>query len=380
MIRPGDGTIGVLGGGQLGRMIAVAARQLGYGVVVCAPEEDAPAAAVADRTIRAPYEDPDALDALAGLCDVLTYEFENVPAGAVRALQARRPCRPDAELLEITQDRLVEHAFLHRLGIATASGVEVRDGPSLAAGLARLGGVCRLKSARGGYDGGGQWRVADAEGRRAAEAVVAPGGRWLLEAEVAFDLEISVVVARDVSGRAEVFPVFENHHGDGILRVTRCPARASATAQARAVQIARVLAEAVNLVGTLTVECFVRGDEVVVNELAPRVHNSGHLTLEACTISQFAQHVRAVVGLPVVAPALRAPAAMVNLLGPAGVRASGALAGVEAVDGGDVHVHLYGKRTVRPRRKMGHVTALATSADLAEAAAGAAADALRFGW
>ncbi len=374
MILPG-GTIGILGGGQLGRMIAVSARQMGYGVVVLAPEQDAPAFGLADRVLHASFEDTDAAQKLADTCDVVTYEFENVPEATVRAIEGRVLVRPDARLLGITQDRVREHAFLHQHGIPTAPGCPVRTREELDAAVARFGFPSRLKSARGGYDGGGQHRL-----RGPADVATAPidGRDWLFERDVPFVAEVSVVVARGADGTARAFPVFENEHADGILRVTRAPARVEPRLVARAEAIARALAEAANLVGTLTVECFVTADEVLVNELAPRVHNSGHLTIEACVTSQFEQHVRAICGLPLGDVALRSPAAMVNLLG-AAERRKARLAGADrALATPDVHLHLYGKTSVRARRKMGHVTALAATTDEAVARAEAAVAALSF--
>jgi 5-(carboxyamino)imidazole ribonucleotide synthase len=372
MIPPG-GTIGILGGGQLGRMLAQSARQLGYGVVVLAPAGDAPAAGLADRTIRASFEDTDAARALADACDVVTYEFENVPEATARLIAGRVPVRPDAFLLGITQDRLREHAFVEAAGIPVAPGVPVRTAADLRAGVAALGLPARLKSARGGYDGGGQWRIT---GPDAPADVPFDGREYRLEGEVAFDREISVVLARGIDGGIEVFPLFENVHASGILRRTTTPAAVSPTVARRAIEAARTLAEAANVVGTLTVELFVVGEDVLVNELAPRVHNSGHLTIEACAVSQFEQHIRAICGLPLAAATLRSPAAMVNLLGVAErkqVRVQGCETALKLPD---VHLHWYGKGQSRPRRKMGHVTALADSVEMAVERAEAAGAAL----
>jgi 5-(carboxyamino)imidazole ribonucleotide synthase len=374
MILPG-GTIGILGGGQLGRMIASAARQLGYSVVVLAPEADSPAFGLADRALHASYEDTDAARQMAEACDVLTYEFENIPEATVRAVEERVPTRPNAFLLGVTQDRIREHAFLHSLGIGTAPGLPVSTRADLDIAVLRHGFPSRLKSARGGYDGGGQQRL-----RGAADVASAVLGdrTWLFERDVPFRTEISVIVCRGVSGELRTFPVFENQHADGILRITRTPARVPQWAAERAEAIARTIAEAAGLVGTLTVECFVTEDDVLVNELAPRVHNSGHLTVEACVTSQFAQHVRAICGLPLGDVSLRAPAAMVNLLGVTDRRRVRLHGADVALAMPDVHVHVYGKTSVRPRRKMGHVTALAPTLEEAVARAESAAAALRF--
>ncbi|MDP2305972.1 MAG: 5-(carboxyamino)imidazole ribonucleotide synthase [Pseudomonadota bacterium] len=377
VIAPG-GTIGIFGGGQLGRMIAMSARGLGYGVVVLDPDASSPAAGLADRVIHASFEDTEAARRLADACDVVTYEFENVPEATVRAIEGRVPVRPDATLLGVTQDRVREHAFLHDQGVPTAPGCPVRTPDQLAAAVLRFGFPSRLKSARGGYDGGGQHRIRTAAEAHAAESLL-DGREWLFERDVAFTAEVSVVVTRGVDGAVRTFPVFENEHADGILRLTRAPARVPAEATAEAEAIARTLAEAAGLVGTLTVECFVTAAGVLVNELAPRVHNSGHLTVEACATSQFEQHVRAICGLPLGDTALRAPAAMVNLLGMVDRRRARLTGADVALAVPDVHLHLYGKASVRPRRKMGHVTALGATIEEAVARAERAAGALGFG-
>lgn len=378
MILPGA-TLGILGGGQLGRMIAAPARQLGYGVAVLAPMGDAPALGLADHAIRASFDDVDAARRLAQLSEVVTYEFENVPAATARAVAELRPLHPNARLLELTQDRNVEHTFVESLGIPTAPGRAVRTVAELRAALAELGLPARLKSARGGYDGGGQLRVHDAASVAEAERLVPTvEGGWRLEGEVRFEREVSVVVARSAVGTTSYAP-FENLHRDGILHLTRWPARGSARALARAEAIARTVADAAELVGVMCVECFVEDDEVRVNELAPRVHNSGHLTIEGASVSQFEQHLRAICGLPVLPPERRAGGvAMVNLLGGA-ERRKVRLAGVEAaLAEPGVHVHLYGKERERPRRKMGHVTALGADGDEAVARALRAASQLTF--
>lgn len=377
MIPPGS-TIGILGGGQLGRMLGMCARQLGYGVHVLTDLEDAPAAAIADRVIVAPFQDLDAGRRLAEACAVVTYEFENVPADLARVVAEHTLLRPVAELLARTQDRVVEHAWLDRLGIPTAPGRPVRSLDDLRAAVDSLGLPLRLKTARGGYDGGGQWRITDADSLARAEAVVQAGGVFLVEGEVRFQREISVVACRAVSGAFEAFPVFENHHQAGILDLTTAPAAVSEAHARQAVEIARTLAEDIRLVGTLTVECFDTEQGVLVNELAPRVHNSGHLSIEACDVSQFEQHLRAITGLPLRPPRLRAPAAMANLLG-AGPARPPQLQGVDAVLARpDTHLHVYGKTLVKERRKMGHLTVLAPTVDQAREGAQAALAELRW--
>lgn len=366
-------TLGLLGGGQLGRMLGMAARSLGYGVVVWAGENKAPAAAIADQVLTQPHGDLEGTIELMRKCDLITLEWENVPADTVAVLAEHRPCHPSASVLRITQDRLEERALIESLGIPTAPAAGVRSAHDLAEASQTLGFPARLKTARGGYDGGGQWRI-----RRASDLVSVPTmdgtTRYRWEKEVAFEREISVILARSSTGEVRLFPIFENEHKDGILHLTRCPARISPEVARLAESIARRIAEALQIVGTLTVECFVvprsaaaggapGGHDVWVNELAPRVHNSGHLTIEACATSQFEQHIRAICGLPLGETALRGPAAMVNLLGDQ-VRAPTRLTGAPAALAvPDAHLHLYGKQGVRPRRKMGHVTALAETLD-----------------
>lgn len=376
MILPGS-TIGILGGGQLGRMLAVPARQMGYGVAVLAPSGDAPALGLADHAIRASFDDLDAARQLAQLADVVTYEFENVPAQAARIVEERTPLRPNSRLLALTQDRNEEHAFLDRLGIATAPGCAAHTLAELDAAVARFGMPTRMKSARGGYDGGGQHRIVDAASHLAGrEKFLTITDGWRIEAEVPFEREVSVVVARSLAGEVRTFAPFENEHRGGILHLTRWPARGSERSLARAVEVARTVAEAGELVGVMCVELFVEGDDVRVNELAPRVHNSGHLTVEAAETSQFEQHIRAICGLPLgSATPVSGGAAMVNLLGNTDQRRV-RLHGVGEALALGAHVHLYGKERSRPGRKMGHVTALAGSGDEAVRIALAAAGAL----
>lgn len=378
-ILPGS-TLGILGGGQLGRMIAAPARQLGYGVVVLAPEGDAPALGMADLGIRASFDDLDAARRLAQLSDLVTYEFENVPAATAAVVQDAGKLRPNAELLRLAQDRNIEHNFLERLGVSTAPGRAVHTVEGFDTALAELGSPSRLKSALGGYDGGGQLRVVDAASAAEARLRVpdVPGG-WRFEGEVNFEREISVVLARDEAGRIEAFPPFENVHREGILRISTWPAAGSPRAIQRALEVARAIAEAAGLIGVMCVEFFVVNDDVLVNELAPRVHNSGHLTVEGASISQFELHLRAICGLPLLKPVPRAPGvAMVNLLGTEERRHVRLYGADSALGESEVSIHLYGKDRERVRRKMGHVTALGANAGDARERALRAAAGLRF--
>ncbi len=358
-------------------MLAMPARQMGYGVAVLAPSGDAPALGLADHAIRASFEDLDAARQLAQMADVVTYEFENVPAQAARIVEERTPLRPNSRLLALTQDRNEEHAFLDRLGIATAPGCAAHTLVEFDAAVVRFGMPTRMKSARGGYDGGGQHRIVDAPSHAAGrDKFLTISDGWRIEAEVPFEREVSVVVARSVAGEIRTWAPFENEHRGGILHLTRWPARGSERSLARAVEVARTIAQAGELVGVMCVELFVEGDDVRVNELAPRVHNSGHLTVEAAETSQFEQHIRAICGLPLGSAApVSGGAAMVNLLGGTDQRRV-RLHGVGEALALGAHVHLYGKERSRPGRKMGHVTALAGSGDEAVRIALAAAGSL----
>ncbi|HYM84101.1 MAG TPA: 5-(carboxyamino)imidazole ribonucleotide synthase [Candidatus Dormibacteraeota bacterium] len=374
-------TIGVLGGGQLGRMLGYAARSLGYGLVVLDPDPECPASAVADRVVVGGYDDTSAALAMAETADVVTYELEHVSSELVARLDADWPVRPGVVALAATQDRLAERQAIEAEGIAVARWREVRDAGELRDAAAALGLPLRLKVATGGYDGRGQLRLAspvDLTG--AIERLGRPQGETLLaERELDFAMELSVIVARDDAGRALPFPVARNRHDRGILVESVAPAPVAPEVVARAEAIGRRLAEALDIVGTLAVELFLLPDgSLVVNELAPRVHNTGHWTVEACATSQFEQHVRAICGLPLGSPELRTPVALVNLLG-TGERRPARPSGVPralAVPG--VHVHLYGKREVFERRKMGHVVATAESTDEALGRAREAAAAI--GW
>ncbi len=365
---PPGSTIGILGGGQLGRMLAQAAARLGLRACIFCPEADSPAGAVAAAAIAASYEDEAALTAFAQRVDAVTYEFENIPVATVEYLAARRPMRPGAKALRLTQDRLAEKTFLNDIGLETAPFAAV-DGPAdLAAARARLGAPAILKSRRFGYDGKGQTRVSAETDPAAAWAGI--GARSaVLEGFVRFAREISVVAARGLDGRIACYDPIENVHRNHILHTSQVPAAIEAPTAAAAHAIAGRILNALDYVGVLAVELFVAGDgRLLVNEIAPRVHNSGHLTLDACAVSQFEQHVRAVCGWPLGATARHSDATMVNLIG----------AEVEewrniAAQPGAA-LHLYGKREARPARKMGHVTRLYPLGSRQGSAAGSAAN------
>ena len=349
MIPPGS-TIGILGGGQLGRMLALAAARLGYRTHVFAPDEDAPAADVAASVTQAAYDDFAALDRFAAGVHVVTFEFENVPVTAALRLERHVPVRPGPRAFEVAQDRLTEKAFAVERGGRVAAHAAVGSLDDLVAALGVVGAPAILKTRAFGYDGKGQARIADVAG--AAAAWEAIGRRpAVLEAVVAFEAEFSILLARGGDGAIEVYDAPRNEHRAGILRRSTVPAGALIASQAgEAAALARAIADALDYVGVLAVEFFATPDGPVFNEMAPRVHNSGHWTIEGARTSQFENHVRAVCGLPLGPGTTRGPCEMVNLIGEE-VRDWPRLVG----DGGSA-LHLYGKGGPRPGRKMGHVT------------------------
>jgi 5-(carboxyamino)imidazole ribonucleotide synthase len=350
MIEPG-GIIGILGGGQLGRMTALAAASLGYRCHIFCPEPNSPAMQVSAFATVAGYEDVAALKQFADAVDVVTFEFENVPAATVALLATGKPVHPRSAILAICQDRLKEKDFLNSIGIATTPYRRVRDANELMTAIAEIGPRAILKTARWGYDGKGQ--VAVEPGQDAAAIWSSQGAESILEARVDFACEISVVLARGADGAIASYPPVENRHANHILDTTVAPAAVAPATAARAGTVARDVAEALGLVGVLAVEMFVTHDgAVLVNELAPRPHNSGHWTIDACVTSQFEQLVRAVCGLPLGSPEAHADAVMTNLIGADVVRWRDMVAEPNA------KLHLYGKTGVRPGRKMGHVTRL----------------------
>ncbi len=351
-LRPGD-TIGILGGGQLGRMLAMAAARLGLRCQVFSPDPDSPAFDVVANASCAEYADVEALELFAGDVDVITYEFENVPAACAMILATRRPVLPDRKILETTQDRLIEKDFVKRLGIGTADYVDVSSVETLRAAIEKIGLPAVLKTRRFGYDGKGQAII------RAGED---PDQVWhdlgtksaILEAFIPFEREISVIAARSADGTVECFDVTENEHRDHILKISRAPAAISDGLAAEALTIARRIADALDYVGVLAVEMFVvQGDDgpkVLVNEIAPRVHNSGHWTLDGASISQFEQHIRAIAGWPLGKPVRHGHVTMTNLIGD-DINSYEQWLTVPGAT-----VHLYDKGPARPGRKMGHVT------------------------
>ena len=373
IIAPGA-AVGVLGGGQLGRMFAIAARRMGYRVHTFSPGDDTPTGQVADVEVTASYEDLDALRAFARQVDVVTFEFENVPIEAIDAIEEHAPVRPSGVALHTAQQRAREKTFLADRGIPTAPFMAAATLDELWSAVDQVGTPAIIKTAAFGYDGKGQHKVtspADVEHVWAAighqEAVV--------EKMISLQAEVSVVGARGLDGEMKEFVPFENRHRHHILDLTTAPATLSAAVTKRAVEITRTILEELQYVGVLCVEFFVSTDgELLVNELAPRPHNSGHLTFDAAVTSQFEQQLRAICGLPLGSTELVRPAAMANLLGDLWVDGEPNWAAAMRLP--DVKLHVYGKDGPRPGRKMGHLTALGKTAQEAQERVIAARDAL----
>lgn len=349
---PGQ-TIGILGGGQLGRMLAMAAARLGLHVHIYEPAANPPAGEVARTTTTAPYEDTEALLAFARSVDVVTYEFENVPAAALDLIESETTIRPNRNALAVSQDRLTEKTFLNDIGLGTAAFAAVTHGPSAAAELAQamasVGTPSILKTRRLGYDGKGQARISDIhDATQALDAM--HGADAILEGFVDFEREISVIAARGADDTIACFEPGENLHRDGILHITRVPAEIDTATRESAFGIAGTILTALDYVGVLGVELFHTPDGLLVNEIAPRVHNSGHWTEAGAVIDQFEQHIRAVAGWPLVDPIRHSDVEMTNLIGDD----LGLVPEIAAETG--ARLHLYGKAEARPGRKMGHVT------------------------
>jgi len=360
VIGPGA-TLGVFGGGQLGRMFAMAAARLGYRTHVFEPERDCPAAHIAHRHTSAACADEHAVGRFARNCDVVTLEFENVPAGCLQIAAAHTIVRPDARMLAIAQDRLTERRFLDGLGLPTAPHAAVADAAHAIEAAEKVGTPGVLKAAHGGYDGRGQVRVDDPADSRHAWRRLGTD-RALYEAWVDFEMEVSVLIARSPRGELRTFGPIENRHHRHVLDRSIVPARVSATVADLARDLACHIAASTALEGLLCVEMFLlRSGDLLINELAPRPHNSGHLTIEACAVSQFEQHVRAICNLPLADMTLRGGAAMANLLAELWAGGEPDWPGLIAQHP-DVALHLYGKTGTRPGRKMGHLTAVADSA------------------
>ena len=357
---PGS-TIGVMGGGQLGRMFAIAARRMGYIVQVFTPEEETPAGQFADLTRIADYNNEAAVRRFANEVDVITFEFENIPIQTVEWCEEDCVVRPAGSILHIAQNRLREKEFLSSAGIPIAPFRVVRNAFELANAIEQVGRPAILKTAAFGYDGKGQQMI---NAREDFDEIwqASSADEMVLEGAIDFEKEISVIVARRSDGATKTFPVSENIHRDHVLDITVVPARVPENVERDAAKLACDIAEKLELIGLLGVEMFLKkSGEILVNELAPRPHNSGHWTIEGCVTSQFEQQVRAVCGLSLGSTEILRPTAMANLLG--AIWQKGAPDWSKALEIEGVHLHLYGKSEPRPRRKMGHLTALAKTAD-----------------
>jgi 5-(carboxyamino)imidazole ribonucleotide synthase len=353
LLKPGA-TIGILGGGQLGRMLALAAQQLGLKVHIYSPDKDSCAFDVVHAFTCAAYDDEAALGRFAGSVDVITYEFENVPAKTAAFLAKRKPVLPDPRVLELTQDRLIEKNFISELKIGTAPYASVHSASQLAAGVEKVGLPAVLKTRQLGYDGKGQAKITKGGDANAAWRSL-KNEPCILEGFISFEREVSVIAARSADGKVECFEVTENEHRDHILHISKVPAKVSPALAAEARKVATRIAKAFDYVGVLAVEMFVvrsgKKQHVLVNEVAPRVHNSGHWTMDGATVSQFEQHIRAVAGWPLAKPIrLGKRVEMINLIGAEVNEAAHWL----TVPGASLH--LYGKKDARAGRKMGHVT------------------------
>ena len=363
-------TIGVIGGGQLGRMLALDAKRMGYDVITLDPQEHSPCGQVADEQIVASYDDMAAIEQLGRRSDIVTYEFENIAIASVQHLEKSGfRVTPSSDVLKITQDRLAEKRFVRSCGIATADFAEVASERDIERAIAEVGFPAILKTVRGGYDGKGQWRVESQEQARAAVAE-ANGALLIWERMIAFDREVSVIATRNQHNYVMTFPVAENRHDHGILSMTISPAHVSADVGKHAQVMTRTIGEHLGIVGTFCVEFFVtHHNELLVNEIAPRPHNSGHYTIDTMPCSQYEQHVRAICDLPLSEPRPYASAIMMNILGEGiGNHLSGADVLLEDPS---IVLHMYGKKHAVARRKMGHFTmlvdGLVTEADIERA-------------
>lgn len=355
VILPGQ-TIGIIGGGQLGKMMALAAKAQGFRVAVLDPTEDSPCGQVSDYSLVANYDDLEAIKQLAEISDVITYEFENIDATCLSWLAENTYVPQGTELLQVTQNRVFEKEEIKGVGVEVAPYEVIESMEDLYKSIEKIGYPAVLKTATGGYDGKGQLVIKTGEDLKESDSLIKLG-TCVLEQWIPFAKEISVIVARNVKGETAVFPVAENIHLHNILHETIVPARISEVAKEKAIRTAKQLAESFQLVGTLAVEMFLtKDDHLYVNELAPRPHNSGHYTIEACVTSQFEQHIRAVCNWPLGSTELLKPAVMVNVLGE---HQEGVLKMIPTVR--NWHIHFYGKKEAKIKRKMGHITILNNS-------------------
>lgn len=359
-ILPGS-TLGMLGGGQLGRMFTIAARTMGYEVIVLDPDQESPAGKLATDHICADYADQNALDKIAKSCDAVTTEFENVPASTLEALAATCPVRPGAQAVTITQDRIHEKNFLRDNGFPTAPFAVIHSLEDLQKNIGNIGTPAILKVSRFGYDGKGQFSIkAKSDADKGWETL--NGEACVLEQRMPLDIEVSVVLARGLEGEVRTYPVSENIHEEGILDVSVVPARIDKELENKVLDMAKQIAIALDYVGIMAVEFFICNGKLLVNEIAPRPHNSGHYTLDACVTDQFEQQVRAVCGLPLGETTLLSPIVMINMLGDIW-HDGNPPKWQKLLNHPNVKLHLYGKQKARPGRKMGHFNVLANNID-----------------
>ncbi|RPH79686.1 MAG: 5-(carboxyamino)imidazole ribonucleotide synthase [Nitrospiraceae bacterium] len=369
VIEPGS-VLGVLGGGQLGAMFTMAACRVGYRVAVWDPDPDAPAHRIATHSFPAPFTDQHSLERFADLVSVVTYEWENIPAELCRVLEQRRPVRPSSAVLSVIQDRLKQKGFLASKGFPVPPFASLTVPDQLSETIRQVGYPVLCKTATSGYDGKGQWRITRESDVREVEHAISesarPGIRWIVESLVPFERELSILVVRGADGQSCTYPMAENEHEEGILRITKVPAPGSSTVAERAAALAIQVVDRLEGVGVFCLEMFqLPSGELLINEIAPRPHNSGHYTLDACSVSQFEQQVRAICGMPLGEVRLLSPAVMLNLIGDDASFLMKSAGCRTLLDIPGAVLHLYGKRVIRPRRKMGHVMFLGETLGLA---------------
>ena len=351
-------TIGIIGGGQLGRMMATTAKHMGYSIVVLDPTPDCPTAQVADDQLIAAYDDSQAIRQLTERCDVITYEFENVDLQAAQYIEEKGKLPQGSASLKITQDREQEKNKIVESAQPVAPFKIVQSKEEVQDAIKSIGFPAVLKTCRGGYDGKGQLKLESETDLVEAADFVEKNGRSIIEQWILFDKEISIVFTRGQDGGITYFPVAENTHKDHILHTTVAPARITEEVRNKAKQAAQSIAETIGVVGTFTIEMFVKDEAIYINEMAPRPHNSGHYTIEACNVSQFEQHIRAICGLPLLPIYFHGAAIMINLLG------EDVASFMQYVNElGKGHIHMYGKKENKPKRKMGHVTYIGDQLD-----------------
>ena len=369
-IIPLGSVLGVLGGGQLGAMFTMAASRLGYHVAVWDPDPDAPAHRIATHSFPAPFTDQHILAQFVDLVSVVTYEWENIPAELCRALEQRKPVRPSSAVLSVIQDRIAQKKFLASNGLSVPPFVGLTAPDQLLSAVRQIGYPALCKTATAGYDGKGQWRISqESDVREVEEAIVKSarsGMRWIVESFVPFERELSILVVRGTDGRCCTYPMAENEHEEGILRTTMVPAPGSSAVAEQAAALAIQAVDCLEGVGVFCLELFqLPTGELLINEIAPRPHNSGHYTLDACSVSQFEQQARAICGMPLGEVRLLSPAVMLNLIGDDAVSLMKDAGCRALLDIPGAVLHLYGKRVIRLRRKMGHVTFLGETLSLA---------------